>query len=72
MIQFKPIEPTQLPALPMDWKWFASELRHWQVFNPFHGRIWLDSDGDLILNDYYALVPRLLIKALYVANGVEL
>jgi hypothetical protein len=72
MIEFKPVEKKDLPELPEDWEWVSDTRGQWALAHENFGATWVDSNGDLATDEDCLGMPRQVIKALYVANGVEL
>ena len=75
MIEFKTVKKEELPELPSGYEWYYSWQLRWNVQHRSSGRATtfrLTSDVDLEMTDGSHRLPRQVIKALYVANGVEL
>jgi hypothetical protein len=71
MIEFKPVKEEELRELPEWWVWHSNE-GEWIIMAPCGGSLYIGENGDMVVMDDYRRVPRQVIKALYVANGVEL
>jgi hypothetical protein len=75
ILEFKPVYKGDLPELTNGYDWCFSWQLRWNIQYWSIGRIItfeLTSNGDLEMTDGCHQLPRQVIKALYVANGVEL
>jgi hypothetical protein len=74
VIQFRSVNKGDLPGLPDKWEWIHCTRDRWMVWKSIGHNVdvELTEDGHIRISNNKVSIPPQIIRALYMANGVEL